>query len=79
MTVTAGSTAISSWTVSWQFGNGQTVTQAWNATVTTNSPTVTARNVSYNGALAAGAGTQFGFLGTAPGANSVPTLGCAAT
>jgi lysophospholipase L1-like esterase len=79
VTVTAGASAVSSWTVTWQFGNGQTVTQAWNATVTTNSTAVTARNATYNGTLAAGAGTQFGFLGTAPGANSVPTLRCAAT
>ncbi|WP_438872991.1 cellulose binding domain-containing protein [Paractinoplanes hotanensis] len=45
------------------YANGQAVTQAWNATVTSSGSAVTARNVSYNGALAAGAGTQFGFLG----------------
>ncbi|MFC7483935.1 cellulose binding domain-containing protein [Luedemannella flava] len=78
MKVTAGGSAISGWTVTWRYANGQTITQAWNATVSASSGTVTARNVSYNGALGAGASTEFGFIGTAPGANDVPTLSCAA-
>jgi lysophospholipase L1-like esterase len=77
VTVTAGSAPISRWTVTWQFANGQTISQAWNATVTTNGAAVTARNADYNGALAAGARTEFGFLGTASTANAVPTLTCA--
>ncbi|MFC7277532.1 cellulose binding domain-containing protein [Paractinoplanes rhizophilus] len=79
VTVTAGSAPISGWSVTWQFANGQTVTQAWSATVTTSGGTVTARNADYNGSLAAGASTQFGFLGNAPGTNSVPALTCART
>jgi lysophospholipase L1-like esterase len=79
VSVTAGAAPISGWTVTWQFANGQTITQAWNATVTSNGATVTARNAAYNGTLAAGASTQFGFLGNASGANSVPTLTCART
>ncbi|MEU4243641.1 cellulose binding domain-containing protein [Actinoplanes sp. NPDC026619] len=78
VTVTAGAAPISGWTVTWQFANGQTINQSWNATVTTSGATVTARNVSYNGALAAGAGTQFGFLASAPGANAVPVPACTA-
>jgi len=77
--VTAGGTAITGWAVTWTYANGQTVTQAWNATVTTSGSTVTARNVAYNGALAAGAGTTFGFLGSWTGTNSVPTASCTAT
>ncbi|MBU2668972.1 cellulase family glycosylhydrolase [Actinoplanes bogorensis] len=76
--VTAGSSAIKGWTVTWTYGNGQTVSQAWNATVTSSGSSVTARNVSYNGSLGAGATTQFGFLGSWNGTNSVPTLTCAA-
>ena len=79
VTVKAGTTDISSWTVSWQFGNGQTVTQAWNAAITTNGATVTARNVSYNGALARNTTTQFGFLGSSAGTPSTPTPTCVAT
>ncbi|MBS2966259.1 cellulose binding domain-containing protein, partial [Actinocrinis puniceicyclus] len=76
--VTAGASAISGWTVHWQFANGQTVTQSWNATITSSGSAVTAQNVSYNGALAAGASTQFGFLGSWNTANSAPTLSCTA-
>lgn len=76
--VTAGAQAISGWTVSWRYANGQAVTQAWNATVTTSSGTVTARNVSYNGALGAAASTEFGFLGSAQGTNEIPALTCTA-
>ncbi|MFC4110899.1 cellulose binding domain-containing protein, partial [Micromonospora zhanjiangensis] len=78
VTVTAGSAAISGWTVTWTWANGQTISQSWNATVSTSGSTVTARNVSYNGALGAGASTQFGFLGSVNGTNTTPTLRCAA-
>nr|WP_308441780.1 CotH kinase family protein [Micromonospora gifhornensis] len=74
--VTAGSAAIGNWTVTWTFANGQTISQAWNATVTSQGSAVTARNVSYNGTLAAGASTTFGFLGTFAGTNSAPSLRC---
>jgi len=77
--VTAGSSAINGWTATWTFANGQTVSQAWNATITSSGSTVTARNVSYNGRLAAGASTTFGFLGSWTGTNSAPTLSCAVT
>ena len=77
--VTAGASAISGWTVTWTFASGQAVSQAWNATVTASGSSVTARNVSYNGSLAAGAATTFGFLGSWNGTNSVPALSCAAT
>ncbi len=57
----------------------QTVTQAWNATVTSQGSAVTARNVSYNGSLAAGASTSFGFLGSTTGTPSTPTPTCTAS
>ncbi len=78
VTVTAGSAAISSWAVTWQFANGQTVTQVWSATITSNGAAITARNVSYNGSLGAGANTQFGFLGSWNGTNAVPSVTCTA-
>jgi lysophospholipase L1-like esterase len=77
--VTAVGAAISGWTVTWQYSNGQAVTQAWNATVTASGSNITARNVSYNGSLTAGGTTDFGFLGTTTGATTTPTLACAAT
>lgn len=77
--VTAGTSAISNWTVTWTFAGGQSVAQAWNATVTSQGSAVTARNVAYNGALGAGASTAFGFLGSSTGTPSTPTLTCTAS
>ncbi|GLH99651.1 hypothetical protein Pa4123_49270 [Phytohabitans aurantiacus] len=77
--VTAGSSAIGGWTVTWTFANGQQVTQSWSATVTSSGSTVTARNVTYNGSLGAGGSTTFGFLASWNGTNSVPSLSCTAS
>jgi mannan endo-1,4-beta-mannosidase len=74
--VTAGSAALNGWTVTWTYAGGQAITQAWNATVTGNGSTVTARNMSYNGNLAAGAGATFGFIGSWNGTNGAPTPSC---
>ncbi|WP_341719807.1 cellulase family glycosylhydrolase [Micromonospora sp. FIMYZ51] len=77
--VTAGGAAITGWTVRWSYANGQSVTQSWNATVTSSGSTVTARNVDYNGRLGAGASTSFGFLGSWNGTNPVPAVTCTAS
>ena len=78
--VTAGGAAINGWTVTWTAVNGQTVTQAWSAAVTSSGTTVTARNVGYNGRLAAGAATTFGFLGSWNGTNGPPSsISCTAS
>jgi mannan endo-1,4-beta-mannosidase len=77
--VTAGSAAITGWTVTWTYANGQTVSNSWGATVTSSGTSVTAKNVSYNGSVSAGAATSFGFLGTWNGTNGVPTLSCTAS
>ncbi|MEO3744770.1 CotH kinase family protein [Plantactinospora sp. B5E13] len=77
--VTAGPAAINGWRVAWTFGNGQTVSQAWNATVTSSGSAVTATNAAHNGALGASASTTFGFIGSWTGTNSLPTLTCTAS
>jgi hypothetical protein len=64
---------LTSWTVRWSFTAGQTVTQAWNATVTLSGAAVTAANASWNGNLATNASTSFGFNGAWNGSNPVPT------
>jgi len=76
--VTAGSAAIAGWTVRWTWPSGQTISQAWNATVTSSGSAVTATNVSYNGRLSAGQATSFGFNATYSGTNTTPTLSCTA-
>ena len=40
---------------------------------------MTARNTDYNGRLAAGASTSFGFLGSWTGTNSPPVVSCTAS
>ncbi|MDY7084942.1 MAG: non-reducing end alpha-L-arabinofuranosidase family hydrolase [Actinomycetota bacterium] len=64
---------VSSWTLTWSFGAGQSVTQAWNATVTQSGSAVTARNASYNGSVGTGATVSFGFNGSWGSSNPVPT------
>ncbi|MET8278063.1 cellulase family glycosylhydrolase [Micromonospora sp. NPDC005174] len=77
--VTAGASAITGWTTRWTLANGQSVTQSWNATVTSSGSTVTARNVDYNGRLAAGASASLGFLGAWTGTNPTPQVSCTAS
>jgi poly(3-hydroxybutyrate) depolymerase len=74
VTVTAGGSAISGWTVRWTLSSGQTITQAWNGTLTTSGSSVSVSNASYNGSLSASATTTFGFL--ANGTPSTPPLSC---
>nr|WP_169739888.1 cellulose binding domain-containing protein [Actinospica robiniae] len=77
VTVTAGSSAITGWTVKWTLVSGQTITELWNGTLTTSGSNVTVTNASYNGALTAGSSTTFGF--TANGSASSPTVSCSAS
>ncbi|PWK88426.1 mannan endo-1,4-beta-mannosidase [Lentzea atacamensis] len=76
--VTAGGAAISGWTITWTFTGGQTVNQAWSATVTRSGADVTAVNMAYNGNLGAGASATFGFIGSWNGSNPVPAVTCTA-
>jgi hypothetical protein len=64
---------ISSWTLTWAYGAGQQITQAWNATVTQSGSQVTARNAGYNGSVTTNGTTSFGFNGSWTGSNPVPT------
>ncbi|MFD0820007.1 glycoside hydrolase family 9 protein [Micromonospora zhanjiangensis] len=67
-----GGTTLTSWNLAWAFTAGQRVTQAWSAEVTQSGSAVNARNLSYNGTLAPGASTSFGFQGTSNGTNPRP-------
>jgi cellulase/cellobiase CelA1 len=73
ITVTNGASARSSWRVGWTFPSGQVITQLWNASYTQSGSSVTASNVSYNGALAAGGTTSFGFTASWTSSNTNPT------
>jgi glycosyl hydrolase family 12/cellulose binding protein with CBM2 domain/fibronectin type III domain protein len=69
------SSALTSWTLTWKFANGQTVTSLWNGTVTQSGANVSVASMSYNGSIAPGATlTGVGFNGTWNGTtNAVPT------
>jgi arabinoxylan arabinofuranohydrolase len=74
VTVKAGSSAISGWTVRWTLSGGQAINQVWSGTLSTNGSAVTVGNAPYNGALGANASTTFGFI--AGGTPSAPSLTC---
>lgn len=73
--VNNGSAALSSWTLTWTFANGQTVSSLWNGNETQSGANVTVTNESYNGSIPAGGSyTGVGFNGTWNGTtNAVPT------
>ncbi|GAA5201127.1 lytic polysaccharide monooxygenase [Rugosimonospora acidiphila] len=78
VTVTAGSAAIRSWTVTWTFANGESISQIWNGTLSGSGGNVSVANIGYNGALSAGGSTSFGFLASGtPG--TVSGLTCTST
>ena len=70
-----GTTAISNWTLTWAFANGQTVSQIWNGTETQSGANVTVTNLSYNGSIPAGGSySGMGFNGTWNNVtNAIPT------
>nr|WP_205807680.1 lytic polysaccharide monooxygenase [Micromonospora sp. HNM0581] len=72
-----GTSPLSGWTARWTWPGGQQISQVWNATQTTSGSSVTARNVSYNGTVAANGSTSFGFL--ASGSNATPTATCSSS
>ncbi|MEV6182223.1 endo-1,4-beta-xylanase [Streptomyces sp. NPDC052015] len=66
--------ALSSWKVSWTYGAGQRITQAWNAHCTQSGAAVTCSNASYNGTVPDGGSVTFGFNGSWSGSNPVPAV-----
>ena len=68
--------ATTAWTATVSLGSGRQVTQSWNATVTQAGATATARNLGWNGGLAPGGSTSFGFLASSTGDNPAPVVGC---
>ncbi|MER6757747.1 cellulose binding domain-containing protein, partial [Micromonospora echinofusca] len=71
--VTAGASPIDGWTVALTLPGGATVTNTWSARGSGATGAVTFQNVDYNGRLAAGTTTEFGFQGTGTGPTGTPT------
>ncbi|MFG1673006.1 cellulose binding domain-containing protein [Micromonospora sp. NPDC049282] len=68
-----GNSTINGWTLNYNLPSGQTITSAWNATVTQSGSAVTARNLNYNGTLSPGASTNFGYQANLNGSYSAPS------
>jgi len=75
--VTAGSAQVNGWAVTLTLPSGAAVTNAWNTQNTGTTGAVRFANVSYNGQIAAGSSTEFGFQGTGTGPSATPA--CAAS
>jgi glucose/arabinose dehydrogenase len=72
VTITNRGPSINSWTLTWNFGGNQTISNAWNSTVTQSGAAVTARNVSWNGSILTNASVTFGFQASYSGTNARP-------
>ncbi|MBP2705521.1 PHB depolymerase family esterase [Microbispora sp. RL4-1S] len=70
-----GSTAINGWTVRMTLASGQSISSLWNGVVTGSTGTVSVQNAAYNGTIAAGGTTTFGFTANGDGA-ATPTVTC---
>ncbi|GHF91449.1 endo-1,4-beta-xylanase [Streptomyces griseosporeus] len=76
VTITAGSSAISAWSTTVTVTSPQKVTATWNGTPSFDSSgNVMTMKSSWNGSLAAGASTTFGFTVTTNGTTTPPVVG----
>ncbi|GII75007.1 hypothetical protein Sme01_74830 [Sphaerisporangium melleum] len=58
----------------WSWPGGQSISSLWNGRQSSSGSSVTVRNEAYNGSIAAGGSTTFGF--TASGSAATPTATC---
>jgi cellulase/cellobiase CelA1 len=73
ITVTnTGTTAVNGWSLAFTLPGGQTITSGWNATYSPSSGQVTARNVSYNAAIAPNTSVGIGLQATHTGNTAGP-------
>ena len=71
----SGSTALSSWTVTWSYAGNQAINQSWNGNYSQSGKTVSIMNASWNGSIAAGATlTGIGWNANYSGTNASPTV-----
>jgi endo-1,4-beta-xylanase len=69
------SVATKGWTVQWTLASGQSIAQLWGGVLSVSGSGVTVRNADYNGAVAPGGNTTFGFIGNGS-STAVPVLTC---
>ncbi|MFE6822412.1 cellulose binding domain-containing protein [Streptomyces sp. NPDC057690] len=71
--ITNNAAALSSWNLTFDFADGQKVTQGWSAKWSQSGTTVTAANESWNGSLGTGASVSAGFIASTSKTNAAPT------
>jgi poly(hydroxyalkanoate) depolymerase family esterase len=77
VTVTNNGTAASTgWKVSWTWSGNQRISSVWNGVPAGSGPSVVITNAGYNGSIAPGGNTAFGFQAGYSGTNTSPTLSC---
>ncbi|MEY9910249.1 chitodextrinase [Catenulispora sp. MAP12-49] len=81
VTVTNSGTApTNGWKVAWTWGGNQQITSVWNGVLAgSGQSSVAVTNAAYNGSIAAGGNTSFGFQAGYSGTNGSPTLTCTAS
>jgi hypothetical protein len=68
-----GTAAVNGWSLVFTLPGGQTITSGWNAGYSPTSGQVTAKNVTYNAAIAPNASVSIGFQATHTGDTAKPT------
>jgi hypothetical protein len=69
-------TALKGWKVTVTLPSGTSIASLWNGVISGSTGAVTVANAGYNGAIAAGGSSSFGFIGN--GSSSGITLTCSA-
>jgi predicted alpha/beta-hydrolase family hydrolase len=72
VTVTNLGSAVNGWRVAWTFSGNERITQTWSGTHTQSGAQVSVTNASWNGAIATGASTSFGFNATSGAGPTTP-------
>ncbi len=75
VTVTAGTTALTSWSTTLTLPSGASVAQGWSATFSGSAPAYTVRNAAWNGSLGAGQSVTYGFVGSGNPSGTTVTCG----
>ena len=71
----SGSTALTSWTVTWTYAGNQAINQSWNGNYSQSGKAVAITNASWNGPIAAGATLSgIGWNANYSGGNASPTV-----
>lgn len=71
--INTSNSTLNGWTLTYTYAGNQTITNAWNATVSQSGKTITATDSGWNGTLAPNGSASFGFQGSYNGSNTEPT------